>query len=85
MTKEQIMELTIDSIIRTLPRLLPDMITPDKCLKQLGANSIDRVDIMTMTADRLGIRIPMVELAGAKNIEALIELFHDRVNNTSCI
>ena len=80
MTKDQILELTIDNIVKTLPGLLPETITPDKGLRQLGANSIDRMDIVTMTAETLGLRIPMAELAGAESVGALIELLYSRIN-----
>lgn len=43
-------------------------------LMALGANSVDRSEIMMMTMESLGIQIPLVELAKANNIGELADL-----------
>lgn len=77
-TKEEIYQLANDNTIKILPGIIPEMITIDERLKDLGANSIDRMEIVTMTMESLGIKIPLVEFGKAENIEGLINLFYEK-------
>lgn len=45
-------------------------------LRDLGANSIDRAEIIMLTLESLSLRIPLVELAGAKNLDELVIAIH---------
>jgi len=51
-------------------------ITPEKSLVQLGANSIDRVEVVTGAMEQLGVKVPRVELIGAKNLQGLVDILH---------
>jgi polyketide biosynthesis acyl carrier protein len=48
-------------------------------LRALGANSIDRSEILMMTLESLSLKIPMIDLAKAENIGELAELMHARL------
>lgn len=54
-------------------------ITPDKSLVDLGANSIDRVEVVTGAMEELGVKVPRVELFGAKNIGGLVDILHAHI------
>lgn len=43
-------------------------------LRDLGANSLDRAEILTLTMESLGVERPLVEFANARNIRDLVEL-----------
>ncbi len=47
-------------------------------LVDLGANSIDRMEIVTMTMEALGLRFSLVELAQVENIEELVGFLHEK-------
>jgi acyl carrier protein len=47
-------------------------------LKDLGANSVDRVEIVTLCLDALAINLPLLELAGVSDIGGLIDALHAR-------
>ncbi len=47
-------------------------------LKDLGADSMDRADIVMMTMESLSQRIPLIELAGLTNIGELVDAFHEK-------
>lgn len=49
----------------------------DDALRDLGANSIDRSEIVMMTLESLSLRVPLVKVAGAQNIGELAEILHD--------
>lgn len=48
-------------------------------LRALGANSIDRSEILMMTLESLSLKIPMVDLAKAENMGELAGLMHARL------
>jgi polyketide biosynthesis acyl carrier protein len=48
-------------------------------LRAIGANSIDRSEIIMMTLESLSLKIPMVDLAKAENIGELAGLMHARL------
>lgn len=54
-------------------------ITPERTLAELGANSIDRVEVVTGAMEQLGVKVPRVELFGAKNIQGLVDILHAHV------
>ena len=49
---------------------------PEDSLRELGANSVDRADILIMTLDTLSLNIPLVEMAKAENIGELAGILH---------
>jgi polyketide biosynthesis acyl carrier protein len=73
-------------IKRVVSEILPDVdsgaVTQDKSLKELGANSIDRVEIVTMVLENLNIKMSPVELGGISNIEGLVDALFKKVNSS---
>ena len=63
------------SIIEVLPECASQNIHLEDTLQELGANSIDRVEIITLTLARLKLKVPLVDFALAKNISGLIQIF----------
>ncbi|NEQ16370.1 MAG: acyl carrier protein, partial [Moorea sp. SIO3E2] len=43
--------------------------------KKLGIDSVNRAEIIMMVMEDLSLNIPRIELAGAKNIGELADLF----------
>ena len=76
MTKEAIFEI----IKRNLQEILPDLegiiIDPSQSMKDLGANSVDRMDIVIQTKEELGLKFPLHELGGVENLQGLIDFMH---------
>lgn len=71
------MEEQVLSIIRdNIEEILPDIgdITVDHSLKELGANSIDRAEIIVNTMQELEIKISLIEFRDCKNIGDIIEI-----------
>jgi polyketide biosynthesis acyl carrier protein len=50
-------------------------VTPMASLRELGADSVERAEILTLTLRDLQLRLPLVALAGAKNVGDLVEIF----------
>jgi polyketide biosynthesis acyl carrier protein len=79
--KEEIFELLVKHTQEIIPELGGRTLMQQDSLKDLGANSLDRADIIMMTMDELSMRFPLVELAGAKNLGDLAETFYQRLHN----
>lgn len=80
MNKAEILELIGKSAREILPGLDNHVFTETDQLSQLGANSIDRAEITMMVQESLGLTVPRVELAGAKNVGDLAEIFFTKMN-----
>jgi len=77
MEREFLLQTIKDSIVEIFPTLSATEITEIDSLKNLGANSIDRAEIIILTLNRLKLKVPLVQFASAKNIGGLIDIFHN--------
>lgn len=63
------------NIVSILPDLEGHAFDPSESLAQLGANSVDRVEVVTYSMEELGLSIPRHELQGIQNLQGLIDVF----------
>lgn len=78
MNKENIFELITRHTREVVPELQGHEFKPSDRLSDLGANSVDRAEIIMMTMESMSLRIPRVELFGAANIGELADVFHKK-------
>ena len=52
----------------------PEAVKPEASLRELGANSIDRVEIATLAMEELNADVPRARLATVSNLAGLVEL-----------
>ena len=76
MNREQIFEIIASHAREVLPDLASHRFQSSDELKELGANSIDRSEIVMLTLESLKLQISLVEIAGAQNLGELAELLH---------
>lgn len=74
MNKSEIFEIVKKNIIEVLPDLDQNIISPEKSLSDLGANSVDRMEIIQMSMEDLSINIPLMSFAKASNIEGVVDV-----------
>lgn len=79
MSQEKVFEVVKNNILEILPDLDPSVITTSVSLKDLGANSLDRADVATMSMEDLNISMPMMELAKVANIGDLVDVLHNKM------
>lgn len=79
MTREQIFSVIQQQLLSVLPNLSGRHIQLTDSLKSLGADSIDRADIVIQSMAALGLKIPLIELASAQDIEDLVEIFYQKL------
>jgi polyketide biosynthesis acyl carrier protein len=76
-TKTEIFEIVVRSARDVIPTLSDQRIAPHDSLQALGANSLDRSEIVMMTLEALQLGLPLATTARAKNIGELVNLLHE--------
>ncbi|WP_338551791.1 acyl carrier protein [Paenibacillus sp. KS-LC4] len=79
MTKQEIFEVVVSNVREVLPELEDHSFQPTDQLVNLGANSVDRAEIVMMIIEELNLRVPLVELSTAKNIGELVEVLYGKL------
>ena len=79
MTREKVQEVVLKNIRNVLIDLAAMDIPTGASLKDLGANSIDRADIVVQCLEDLQLAIPLVELRGPSNISGLVSLLYEKL------
>lgn len=77
-TEDQVFDTLVAHAREVIPTLAQHAFKPTDSLRALGANSIDRADILMMTLERLSLNIPLIEMARAENIGELARIIHAR-------
>jgi polyketide biosynthesis acyl carrier protein len=49
-------------------------------MRDLGANSIDRMDVVIAAQDELGIKVPNTELTRANDLRSLVAVFREHAS-----
>ena len=74
--QQRIFEIVKANTLKVLVDADPNVITPDTALSDLGANSVDRVEVTMYSMEEMGLRIPPGELHAVKNLRGLVEVLH---------
>ena len=77
MEKENIFLAVKDAIADVLPDVDTEAVSIEQNLKSLGANSIDRTEIVMSSMEKLGIKLPLVSFGGVENIEDMVDVMVD--------
>lgn len=79
MNKEKIFNIIKENMVELLFDLDMDSVKITDSLRDLGANSIDRVDIIMMSTEALNIKCEMMEFKDAKNIEDIVDILASKL------
>ncbi|HTI72983.1 MAG TPA: phosphopantetheine-binding protein [Candidatus Limnocylindria bacterium] len=80
MTRDAIFQVIKSNVQKVLFDIDPNLITVDQSLVALGANSVDRVEVVMYSMEELNLSIPRVELHGIENLRGLVEVFHKHLH-----
>lgn len=72
MSQDEIFQTFKAVFVDVVPDVDIDRITLQDSMRDLGANSIDRAEIITETMEQLDIVLPMVSFAEAQNIGDIV-------------
>ncbi len=78
MNKDEIFHIIVRHARDVIPALEEHDFQQTDSLKALGANSIDRADIIMMTLESLSLNIPMMLMAKAENVGQLAGIIHEQ-------
>ena len=78
-SRDEIFAIVLRHVHQVLPELEGRPIGLQDSLRELGANSIDRADIIMDVMQTLSLSIPRVELLGPRNLGERVELIHGKM------
>ena len=80
-TKEAVLEIVKENLIDTLDDELDEAdFDPSKSMKDLGANSLDIVEVVSSSMRQLKVKIPRSELNKLTNVQELVDMLYDVAN-----
>jgi len=77
---QEIRGIIIDYVKRTLPELKYQEIDTGQSMKELGATSIDILEVVSASMRKLNVQVPRDKLGQLKCLDDLINLLHSIVN-----
>lgn len=73
----EVFEVVKNNILEILPKVTADMVTPEHSLSELGANSVDRMEVITLSMADLNLNIALLSFAGVSNIGGLVDVLYN--------
>ena len=74
MTKSEVITLIKNNLIEIIPELEGEKIEVTEPLVAIGANSIDRGELIMLTLEALELEVSRIEFVGAQTIDDLADL-----------
>jgi len=78
MDESSVFALIVQAVADVLPDMPSRQLRAEDSLESLGANSMDRAEIVMLVLDRMDLNIPLVETFGPKNLAELARLLAGR-------
>lgn len=75
MTRPEMLELLKENLRATVESLKEDEIVESANLLDLGADSLEVLEVAVRTMKQIGVRVPRTELSGANNLGELLTLY----------
>lgn len=75
-TREQVFEVVKTHLVDTIEDLEGVEIDPAKSMKDLGANSLDIVEVVSCSMRDLKVKVPRAELNKLDNMNQLVDLLY---------
>lgn len=79
MNQQDIFDLITNHAREVIPALASHDFKQADSLRELGANSIDRSEIIMMTLESLSLNMPLIYVARAENIGELASIIHGKL------
>jgi acyl carrier protein len=76
MTREHVLTVVKKHLIEAVDGLDEKTIEPTRSMKDLGANSLDIVEVVSRSMRELKVKVPRSELSKLTNIEGLVDTLH---------
>ncbi len=76
MTRDEVYLIVKKYLLEGVEDLKEEQIDPEKSMKDLGANSLDIVEVVSRAMRELKVKVPRSELSKLSNINALVDLLY---------
>jgi acyl carrier protein len=76
LTREKVLEVVKRNMVDTVEALEGVEIDPSRSMKDLGANSLDIVEVVSCSMRELKVKVPRSELNKLTNINELVEMLY---------
>jgi acyl carrier protein len=76
MTREHVMSVVKKHLLEAVDGLDATAIEPARSMKDLGANSLDIVEVVSRSMRELKVKVPRSELSKLTNIEGLVDTLY---------
>jgi polyketide biosynthesis acyl carrier protein len=73
LSREELAGIVRDTVAQILPTVPYSAITPQVHTKELGADSVDRIEIIASLLDRFGVKEPMAAFSELPDLGALTD------------
>jgi polyketide biosynthesis acyl carrier protein len=73
--EQEIFAVVKSCILEVVPDVKASAIAPNSSMRDLGANSVDRMEVVTLAMERLKVKIPVVEFTNVSNIGQLVQVY----------
>ena len=77
MTRDHIYAVVKKHLLDTVDGLDETQIEPTKSMKDMGANSLDIVEVVSLSMRELKVKVPRAELAKLTSLQGLVDLLYD--------
>lgn len=78
-TKAEIFTVIQGHILDILTKLAPEDVRSDVSMRTLGANSIDRAEVVVKSMADLALKIPLIEFGNVSSIGELVDVFYEKM------
>jgi len=75
MTRDEIFSVVRANIVAIVDRVPLDAIREEVSMRELGADSLQVVEVVSRSMKQLRLRVPRTELSQARNLGDLLDLF----------
>ncbi len=75
-TRDEILNIVKRHLMDNIEDLEESAIDPSKSMKELGANSLDIVEVVSCSMRDLKVKVPRTELAQLTNMDGLVDLLY---------
>ena len=75
-SKDEVMSVVKKHLVDSVEGLNPEAIDPSLSMRDLGADSLDMVEVVSASMRELKVKVPRTELSKLDNIGALVDLLY---------
>ncbi|MGB8166129.1 MAG: phosphopantetheine-binding protein [Chthoniobacteraceae bacterium] len=75
-TRDDVFAIVKKQLLEVMDEVSEDQIDPQRSLTEFGANSLDIVEVVSLSMRELRVKIPRAELALLDNLDELVDTLH---------